>query len=145
MEKIFCLKSIPSGARANQQIFIDEVLKPIVKKIHKLKESPIEDYHVHFDNAPRHRGSLTTAYLSRVKLNLAENPPYSPDISPCDFWFFGYCKQNLKEEEIEDEDELIFKVRKIVKQVPKNVLQSVFTNWMDRLRTVIKSGGELIK
>lgn len=144
--RCFCLKLNPKGVTTNQRVFISDILKPIVKKIHDRGEGPsIEGYHIHFDNAPSHSGSLTTTYLQERHLKKACHPAYSPDLSPCDFWFFGYCKEYIKETEIEDEFDLIEKIRSAFNDVSFEVLQSVFTNWMDRLNTVINTNGEIIK
>jgi hypothetical protein len=34
------------------------------------------------------------------------HPVYSPGLSPCDFWFFDYAKERMKDQVIMDDDDL---------------------------------------
>ena len=43
-EKIYCLKLIPSRVRTNQQVFIDVILKPIVKKFIRIMKSLLQTF-----------------------------------------------------------------------------------------------------
>jgi hypothetical protein len=47
------------------------------------------DLAAHHDNAPSHIFVLTQQFL-------AHNPPYSPDLAPCDFFLFPKIKLKLK-------------------------------------------------
>ena len=40
------------------------------------------------NNAPVHNSILVTDYLTKVGIKTIPQPPYSPDLAPCDF---GYC------------------------------------------------------
>jgi hypothetical protein len=47
--------------------------------------------------------------MSKTKkkhLSRMPHPPYSPDISPCDFWLFGMLKQILGDREFFSSDEI---------------------------------------
>ena len=45
-------------------------------------------WHFHQDNAPVHNSILVTDYLSKMGIKTVPQPPYSPDLAPCDFWLF---------------------------------------------------------
>ena len=45
-------------------------------------------WHFHEDNAPVHNSILVTDYLSKMGIKTVPQPPYSPDLAPCDFWLF---------------------------------------------------------
>jgi hypothetical protein len=66
------------------------------------------------------------------------HPVYFPDLSLCDFWFFGYAKEQLKDQPITDESHLEDKLTDIWERVSRDVLQSVFFEWMERLEWVIE-------
>jgi hypothetical protein len=70
------------------------------------------------------------------------HPVYSPDLSPCDFWPFGYTKEQLKDQLITDESELEYKFTDIWEHVSRDALQSVFFEWMERLEWVIEHEGD---
>ena len=40
------------------------------------------------DNAPAHKRVLVQDFLKEEKVVQLSHPPYSPDISPCDFFLF---------------------------------------------------------
>jgi transposase len=51
---------------------------------------------LHHDNAPAHSTALMQAFLAKQHITQAYQPPYSPDLAPCDFWLFPKLKSTLK-------------------------------------------------
>ena len=45
-------------------------------------------WHFHQDNAPVHNSILVTDYLIKMGISTVPQPPYSPDLAPCDFCLF---------------------------------------------------------
>ena len=45
-------------------------------------------WHFHQDNAPVHNSILFTDYLTKMGIKTVPNPPYSPDLAPCDFGYY---------------------------------------------------------
>jgi hypothetical protein len=72
------------------------------------------------------------------------NPPlvYSPDLLPCDFWFFVYAKEQLKDQLITNQSNLEDKRTDIWESVSRESLQSVFFEWTERLEWVIEYAGD---
>ena len=55
----------------------------------------------HQDNAPVYNSILVTDYLTKMGIMTVHKPPYSPDLSPCDFWLFPklrVCRYETTEE-----------------------------------------------
>jgi hypothetical protein len=50
---------------------------------------------LHHDNAPAHSTALVQAFLAKHIIQVCQ-PPYSPDLAPCDFWLFPKLKSPLK-------------------------------------------------
>ena len=48
------------------------------------------------DNAPAHRSAVVQDYLREQNIEVMPHPPYSPDLSPCDFWLNPYIKTWLR-------------------------------------------------
>ena len=137
--RLFLLRGFSRGISTNQVLFKEEILKRIVKKIHNRREGPsIVGYHIHFHNAVPYTASKTAQYLMKTKLKKANNPSFSQDLSPCDFWFFGYCKNKLKGMKIKNNETLLQKVLHDFGEVTFEELQSVITDWMDRPNTVFE-------
>ena len=51
---------------------------------------------LHHDNAPSHRAAKTTETIKRLDFELLDDPPYSPDLAPCDFFLFHLIKSVLR-------------------------------------------------
>ena len=45
------------------------------------------------DNARPHTAALTQEKLDKIHCKTQQHPPYSPDLSPCDYRIFGPCKE----------------------------------------------------
>ena len=52
------------------------------------EEIPSGQWHFYEDNAPVHNSILVTGYLTKMDIKTVPQPPYSPDLAPCDFWLF---------------------------------------------------------
>ena len=62
--------------------------------------------HLHMDNAPAHRGRDVRRALLEMEWQQIPHPPYSPDLSPCDFFLFPYLKRKLRGREYPNLDRL---------------------------------------
>ncbi|CAH2014206.1 unnamed protein product [Acanthoscelides obtectus] len=51
---------------------------------------------LHQDNASSHTAQKTTQYLTKENVELLDHPPYSPDLSPNDFFTFPKIKNRLR-------------------------------------------------
>ena len=64
----------------------------------------------HQDNAPVHNFVFVPDYLTTMGINTVPQPPYSPDVAPCDFWLFPKlrgCRYETIEEMKEGEMKVI--------------------------------------
>lgn len=48
-----------------------------------------ESWRLLHDNAPTHRSTLITDFLTKNGILTINHSPYSPDLAPCDFFLFG--------------------------------------------------------
>ena len=58
-------------------------------------------WNFHQDNAPVHNSNLVTDYLTNMGIKTVPQPPYSPDLAPCDFYLFPklrFCRYETIEE-----------------------------------------------
>jgi histone-lysine N-methyltransferase SETMAR len=65
-----------------------------------------------------------------MKIERLAHPPYSPDLSPCDFWFFGSAKTALQNRRFTGADAVIAALTDLLDRVPFEKLQ----NWIERLK-----------
>ena len=54
------------------------------------------DWQLHHDNVPAHASCLMQSFLAKHQITQVTQPPYSPDLVPCDFWLFPKLKSPLK-------------------------------------------------
>jgi histone-lysine N-methyltransferase SETMAR len=66
------------------------------------------------------------------------HPPYSSDISPCDFWLFGLLKGITKDREFHSHDEIEEAITVAWNDLTFEEVQSLFYHWMRRLTWVIE-------
>jgi hypothetical protein len=71
--------------------------------------------------------------------------PYSPDLTPSDFYVFDYIKQLLLGCEFTDRDSLLQGVRDILGDIEKATLEGVFGNWMEGRHQSSAMGGEYVE
>lgn len=96
---------------------------------------------LHFDNARPH---LINEELEELGVTRLPQPPYSPDLAPSDFFLFGYLKSKLEGCVFASEEEVLEKVIDVLSQIEKDVFQSVYNEWILRLRACIERGGDYL-
>ena len=74
------------------------------------------------DNATPHGTVNVTCFLVRYEWEILEQPPYSPDISPCDFDSFPKIDESIRGIRYSDLDELEAVVVERVKVVERSCL-----------------------
>jgi hypothetical protein len=82
--------------------------------------------HVDIDNAAAHNTRVTQDCFEHNLLKRLPHPPYSPEISPADFYLFGKLKNALIGEEISDEIDRFGLVTEILSGISHDQLQAVF-------------------
>ena len=66
-------------------------------------------WHFHQVNAPIYNSFLVTDYLTKMGIKTVHQPPYSPDLAPCDLWLFPKLR-SYRYETIEEMKEAVTKV-----------------------------------
>ncbi|UYV65522.1 hypothetical protein LAZ67_3004586 [Cordylochernes scorpioides] len=70
------------------------------------------------------------------------NPPYSPDLAPCDFFLFGKLKKKLKGRKFQSIEEIKVESKKAMKAIPKTDYQRCFADWKKRWLKCIAANGD---
>ena len=68
-------------------------------------------------------------------------PPRSPDLTPCDFFLWGYLKSKVYEERPRTIEELKARISLEIKRVPQRMLRAVMDNFRNRLQECINREG----
>jgi hypothetical protein len=89
-----CLDYLPRGQKFNKLYSKDEILPQINGGPNRGRgQSITKSMRIHMDSARVHAAGDCIAEIQRLKMTQLPQPAYSPDLSPCDFWFFGFAEQ----------------------------------------------------
>jgi hypothetical protein len=143
--QLILLDVLPKGNNFNQQYFIDYVFPDFKTENRNFRRRmPLAIFWVHMDNSMCHNGSKAMSKFDKYHIARLPYPPYSPDLSPCDFWLFGMLKGILKDQEFHSHNEIEEVITMAWNGLIFDGIQSIFHNWMNQLRWVIENGGEYI-
>ena len=76
---------------------------------------------------------------------LIDWPPNSPDLNPCDFFLWGYLKDNLYKTPIKDKEELESRIESHIKAISAEMLSRVVDCFEIRLQEIIDNQGGYIE
>jgi hypothetical protein len=89
--RLLVLNFLPKGTKFNQDYFIDTVLpNRYSEKRGIARRKGLPNFSVHMDNSMCHNGAKITEKPEKRRMARAPHPPYSPDLSPCDFCYLGF-------------------------------------------------------
>ena len=79
-------------------------------------------------------------YLKAGGVEIIPHPPYSPDLSPCDFWLNDYIKNNLSDQP--NQESLVQAVCKVVHTIPETEFRKTFDKLLERMKLCINNNGD---
>ena len=143
IDQFYIINLMKNNENFNSEYFIHNVIKPLENKLYPQGKKPQEtSYIIHIDNARPHNSHKATESIVKCGFKRAPHPPYSPDLSPSDFYLFGYIKNQLEGEAFDEPDHLYLKIQEILCSIPKETLIAVFDEWIRRCEWVIKHKGD---
>ncbi|UYV65632.1 hypothetical protein LAZ67_3004911 [Cordylochernes scorpioides] len=84
---------------------------------------------LHHDNAPAHTLLLVRDFLAKNNTLMMPQPPYSPDLAPCDFFLFPKLKRPMKGRCYATLDEIKTASKEELKKILKNDFLKYFEDW----------------
>ena len=127
---------VPIGQTVNKEYYV-EVLREFRKRFRR-KRPPLfksAQWHFHQDNAPVHNSILVTDYWTKMDIKTVPQPPYSPDLAPCDFWLFPKLT-GCRYVTIEEMKEAVIKV-----MLTQEDFHVKFQKLLERYNKCIAAGG----
>ena len=92
--------------------------------------------HLLYDNASCHKCEVVKSFLASEKVEVLNRPPYSPDLSPYDFFLFPRLKKMLSGNKYTSRSSLGSAIYQCLQQIPKEDYLSAFRDWVERLQTL---------
>ena len=75
--------------------------------------------HLLHGNASSHKCEVVKSFLASEKVKVLNHPPYSPDLSPCDFFLFPRLKKMLSGNKYTSRGFLGSAIYQCLQQIPK--------------------------
>ena len=76
--------------------------------------------------APAHSAHVIKGFLAKNNMVLVRQPPYSPDLAPCDFWLFPKLKTTLKGTQFQSRKDIMKKTTAELRSIPKEEFKRCF-------------------
>ena len=99
-------------------------------------------WQLHHDNAPAHSAQLVQQFLAKYNIPQVRQPPYSPDLAPCDFFLFPKIKSHLKGRRFQDVGEIKENATRQLHTISEDEFQECFRQWKQRWIKCVASEGD---
>jgi histone-lysine N-methyltransferase SETMAR len=105
---LIVLEVLPKETTCTQHYFISGILPDLDgEKLRYCRKNPRQEFFLHMNNSKCYKAEKITGKHQQKHITRARHPPYSPDLSPCDFWFFGMVKQKIEDREFRSAQEML--------------------------------------
>ena len=125
----------PSMTSYSYSCFLYQRAMPAIRMIHG------KDFFYQQDNAPPHRGGLTSIYLEIAKVKVIEWPPQSPDLNPIE-QVWNWLAGKIKTKSFQNLGELRDSVFALWEQLPNNTVLAYIEKLESKMDYVYKNNGE---
>ncbi|XKL62242.1 hypothetical protein PGB90_002075 [Kerria lacca] len=124
---------VPAGQTVNAALDVT-VLDRLLKRIGRVRPQRFanRDFVLLHDNAPAYTEVLEQQFVTCKSVPVLSHPPYSPDLSPSDYFLFPKLKLELKESRFDTIEDIHAAVTAKLNQVPTEA----FVHAMDDLKTL---------
>ncbi|UYV64507.1 hypothetical protein LAZ67_3001027 [Cordylochernes scorpioides] len=124
---------LEEGRTINKESYLN-IMRRVRESI-RLKKSEMwssKNWIIHHDNAPPHTATSVLTYLAKHDIQILQQPPYSPDLAPNDFFLFPKLKMALKGRIFDTRESIIADSKKVLKNIPKDAFSKCFKSWEKR-------------
>ena len=131
---------VPTGQTVNQVYYL-EVLKRLREKVRRKRPELFasNSWILRHDNTPAQTALSVREFLATKQITVLENPAYSPDLAPSDFFLFPKIKEILKGRHFDD---IRSNTTADLNAIPQDQFQNCFEGWTRRWHWCIASQGE---
>ncbi|XP_052756943.1 ATP-dependent DNA/RNA helicase DHX36-like [Galleria mellonella] len=132
---------VPPGKTVNQ-VYYCQVLERLRKRVNRVRPDIARNWILHHDNAPCHTALSVSQYLASKGIAVLQQPPYSPDMSPCDFFLFPKTKSVVKGTHFESITDIQAAVTRVLADIPVEAFQKCYEAWKTRWNRCIAAQGD---
>ena len=132
----------PSGHTVTGRFYKNSVLTKVKEFYNKKRPSKgwsgVQLLH---DNASSRKCEVVKSFLASEKVKVLYHPPYSPDLSSCDFFLFPKLKKMLSGNKYTSRSSLGSTIYQCLQQIPKEDYLSAFRDRVKRLQKCVSVKG----
>ncbi|UYV67460.1 hypothetical protein LAZ67_5000695 [Cordylochernes scorpioides] len=134
---------LPQGRTVNKEYYL-QIMRNLREAIRQKRPDlwKNKNWLLHHDNAPAHTSLLVRDFLAKNNTLMMPQPPYSPDLAPCDFFLFPKLKRPMKGRRYATLDEIKTASKEELKKILKNDFLKCFEDWKNRWHKCIISHGD---
>jgi len=123
--------------------FYKGVMDRLLKRIQRVRPPAFccRDFFLLYENAPAHKVASVCQFLTPKNVTTLYHPPYSPDLSPPDYFLFPKLKMKLKGLQFADVVEIQEAVTDGLKKVQNEEFSAAFQKVYDRTKACIYANG----
>ena len=136
----FHMEFVPPGQTVNQT-FYWEVLERLRERVARVWPGIERTWMLHHNNVPCHTAVSINELLGERNIPVVPQPPYSPDLSPCDFFLFPRLKNHLKGRHFGTLDNIQKSVTDELKGFPAEAFQHCYKQWKQCLHHCVAAQG----
>ena len=94
VHRIVHAEFLPQGQTINQHVY-KNILRRLMRLVREKRRELLEtrSWLLNHDNAPAHNALGIREFLAKNNIAVLEQPPYSPNLAPCDFFLFPKLKE----------------------------------------------------
>ncbi|UYV60468.1 PHKG1 [Cordylochernes scorpioides] len=133
---------LPQGRTVNKEYYLQvmrNLREAIRQKCPDLWKN--KNWLLHHDNAPAHTSLLVRNFLAKNNTLMMLQPPYSPDLAPCDFFLFPKLKRPMKGRSYARLD----KIKTASKEELKKIFKNDFFEVLRRLEKPLAQFSSIIQ
>lgn len=132
----------PQGQTVNKEFYLD-VMRRLREAIRRKRPLLWESsrWMLHHNGAPAHTSCLVQQFLAKHGTIQVAHPPYSPDMSPPDFFLFPKIKNTLKGHRFQDIETIKQNSTQQLQAIPNSAFQKCFEDWKHRWAKCVTVNG----
>lgn len=137
---------VPSQTTVNGELYLD-VLRNHVKPAIRKKRPDLAKGGVILlqDNAAPHRHHKVKEALQKWGWETLAHPPYSPDLSPCDFFLFPRIKEHLRGERFSDAEAINSAYASRLRDLAKSGVEDGIFGLVHRWEKCVERNGDYVE
>ena len=132
----------PPGVNITSEIYCSQLEKMKHAIREKRRRTHLRDFFFIQDNARPHTAVQTTNKLAELEINVLQHPPYSPDLSPSDFYLFSPMKSSIRGRNYENATDIMVDINEWCRKKDRSFFTKAFTILPERWQKCILANGD---